>query len=307
MGVDSPHYGYILTIIYDGRFFNFYHLTRRRKILMSIYVPIKRSLGYIVWMRLVNAVRDVRTFGPSILFRRFARRDAKGIATLSTRLGEINIRPYDSDMSVLRQVFIRKDYDLSRFIQMESVKQTYDDLLRRGVSPVIIDAGANIGAASLWFSNLFPQAKIIAIEPDAMNAELCRRNCAGRPNIQIVQAAIGSSQGTVKIKKANHDNDSWSIQTERDDGNGVPIVTIAELLKNDTDNSNPLIVKIDIEGFEKDLFVSGTEWLSRVSLLIIELHDWMLPGQKTSLPFQKSLNSCKFDMMISGENLVFIK
>jgi hypothetical protein len=67
------------------------------------------------------------------------------------------------------------------------------------------------------------------------------------------------------------------------------------------------IIKIDIEGFEKDLFSSETSWLSEATVVIIELHDWMLPGQYNSLPFQKAMLPVNSEVLISGENLIFVR
>ena len=49
--------------------------------------------------------------------------------------------------------------------------------LRRIASRVIVDAGANIGLASVWFANRFPQAKIIAIEPRAGQLRTAAPQC----------------------------------------------------------------------------------------------------------------------------------
>ena len=52
---------------------------------------------------------------------------------------------------------------------------------------------------------------------------------------------------------------------------------------------NYLIIKIDIEGFEDELFKKNTEWLDKFKIIIIELHDWMKPYNKKSYNFQRSM------------------
>ena len=37
------------------------------------------------------------------------------------------------------------------------------------------------------------------------------------------------------------------------------------------------LIKIDIEGGESELFEKNIEWIEKFPLIIIELHDWMLP------------------------------
>jgi hypothetical protein len=64
------------------------------------------------------------------------------------------------------------------------------------------------------------------------------------------------------------------------------------------------ILKIDIEGSEKELFESDYDyWLSRTKILIIELHDRLKP--ETSKTVFKALLNYQFSVIIKGQNLVF--
>jgi methyltransferase, FkbM family len=217
----------------------------------------------------------------------------------------INLRPYDSDMSVLRQVFVENHYDLNKLVQMTRIRSAYASMLRAGRCPVIIDAGANIGASSIYFAKMFPDAKIVAVEPDPQNAEICRRNCESVGNITVVEAAIGATPGKVKLNRPG--KTAWAVRTERGEGADIRVVTVDELLDEASLGGNLFIIKIDIEGFENDLFSSDTSWLSEATVVIIELHDWMLPGQYSSLPFQRAMLSLNSEVLISGENLIFVR
>jgi hypothetical protein len=63
------------------------------------------------------------------------------------------------------------------------------------------------------------------------------------------------------------------------------------------------ILKIDIEGSEKELFESDYEtWLPKVTTLIIELHDRMREG--SSLSFFRALTKYNFRLAVKGENLI---
>jgi hypothetical protein len=66
-------------------------------------------------------------------------------------------------------------------------------------------------------------------------------------------------------------------------------------------------VKIDIEGFESDVFASNTEWLDDVTVVLVEPHDWMLPGQGSSRTMQVAMAARPFEMLISGENLIYVR
>jgi len=65
----------------------------------------------------------------------------------------------------------------------------------------------------------------------------------------------------------------------------------------------PLIFKIDIEGGEDNLFSADTSWMGRFPLIIIELHDWMLPFSGNSRNFIRAVAQGEFDMVYKGENI----
>ena len=89
-------------------------------------------------------------------------------------------------------------------------------------------------------------------------------------------------------------------------------LTINKIL-NDYNRLNfyPFIIKIDIEGHEKELFEKNTEWFDKFKIIIIEIHDWMLPGKAVSKNYFTTLVSCmkknNRDIIISGENIISIK
>lgn len=83
----------------------------------------------------------------------------------------------------------------------------------------------------------------------------------------------------------------------------LTIADAAELVEN----GRLFIVKIDIEGFEKDVFEHDAGWVDEAQAIIIEPHDWMLPKAGTSMPFLKALSNHDFDLLIMHENLAFVR
>jgi FkbM family methyltransferase len=200
-------------------------------------------------------------------------------------------------------VFVERQYELP-VAQSARLRRRYEDLLVSGKVPIIIDAGANVGAASLWFANEYPESVVLAVEPDADNAELCRRNtlCCGR--VQVYVRAIGGQPGyaTVVSQKA-----AWAVQTVRShDPDGASIITVEELLQSVGTDASLFLVKVDIEGFEADLFSSNTDWIGEAAAIYVEPHDWLLPGGGSSQSMQGALLGAGFELLIRGENLVFV-
>ena len=65
--------------------------------------------------------------------------------------------------------------------------------------PVIIDAGANVGLSAVFYANRFPNARIIAIEPEPSNYEMLKRNVVPYSNVTPVQAALWKENGPLRL------------------------------------------------------------------------------------------------------------
>jgi FkbM family methyltransferase len=220
-------------------------------------------------------------------------------------VGTVHIRPKSSDVLSFRQVFEWKYYDLPDFGQFPRVRAAYQRILDSGRVPIIVDAGANVGAAAIWFSKLFPDASIIAIEPDADNADLCRLNTRIWQNVQVIEAALGSEPGAASL--SNPERQAWSFRVTRSADGEVPVCTIPQIIRHDQRTQSLFLVKIDIEGFESDLFASNVEWLDEVEVVIIEPHDYMFSGEGRCQNFQREIAKRDFEILICGNNLIYVR
>lgn len=178
------------------------------------------------------------------------------------------LRIPSSDPSTYKQIFINQEYDF----------------LVENQPKVIIDAGANIGLASIYFANKYPDAKIIAIEPEQSNFELLKENTAAYPHVVPVQAALWHKNEEINL--IDPGLGKWGFMTEvkypskKLQGNTCHTVmglTIDEIMKQYGLNKIG-ILKIDIEGAEKEVFSNTSSWLERVDVIIIELHERMKAG-----------------------------
>jgi len=69
----------------------------------------------------------------------------------------------------------------------------------------------------------------------------------------------------------------------------------------------PFILKIDIEGAEKELFDGDTSLIDSFPIILLEPHDWMLHGQETTLGFFRFHVACRRELYLCGENLLSLK
>ena len=71
--------------------------------------------------------------------------------------------------------------------------------------------------------------------------------------------------------------------------------------------NNYKCIKIDIEGFEDDLFAQNIEWVDEFSVIIIETHDRFFPKMAKSKNFLKVISGLDRDFVHRGENIFSIK
>jgi FkbM family methyltransferase len=242
---------------------------------------------------------------------RIGRGELYGIDVAAREAGffaPVKLRRHSSDLAVFAQIFVDNDYNLRRFRRFDEIRRSFDDIERTS-TPLILDCGANIGLSSLYFAKNWRSAHVVAVEPDPGNFALLRRNVEGQANIQPVQAAVGGKDGPVRIM--NKEAQAWARRTERAPGEGpdsIPGLSVQSLISLTPPPRlyRPFLIKIDIEGAEKDLFSCNLDWISQFSVLIIELHDWMLPGERTSRGFLEAIASLDRDFLFFGENIFSI-
>ncbi len=206
------------------------------------------------------------------------------------------------DWATLHEIFVRGEYSIDKFTQGKILFAKYFEALELGHIPLIIDAGANVGLASMYFRFMFPAAKIIAIEPSSENASKLKKNLSRISNLELHHAAIGPEDGTLSLVDPGLGNNAF-----RTFGPGVTFETVPQVSLNTILRENPacelLLVKVDIEGFEKYLFEANTQWIDQAHLIVLETHDWLLPGEAISQNFINSLAGKHRDLVFRGENL----
>ena len=199
------------------------------------------------------------------------------------------IRQKSSDKLVFYQVCVMNEYE-------------YDYEVDPGL---IIDAGGNVGYTAAYFANRYPKAKIVTIEPEKENFKLLLANTENYQNIIPIRAGVWHE--AKKLSVANINSASWAFTLE-ESTEGAPdtfdAVTLDDLLSRFGQQYID-ILKIDIEGAEKEIFSRNYHsWLSRTKVIVIELHDRMRRG--CSKAFFKAIIDYDFRVQIKGENLICI-
>ena len=208
----------------------------------------------------------------------------------------------NSDRAVIQQVLVDKCYEMRTFRQSVALGAHYSHLIEQGVTPLIIDAGANIGASTLWFASNFPGSHVVAIEPEKNNCELLRKNCHDL-NYKLLEGAISSREGHGFL----HDpgRGEWAYQVRLSgSGRRVPLYSAESIVADcRAAGMRPFLCKIDIEGGEAELFRDNFSWLGEFAVIVIELHDWLFPGSSNSSSFRHAISDLAVDFLYRGENV----
>lgn len=131
--------------------------------------------------------------------------------------------------------------------------------------PHIIDGGANIGLATLFWKHRWPAATIEAYEPDPTVYAALEANTAGLDGVELVQAALADCEGTARFHvegaDAGHLDDSGIIE--------VPLVRLRDRIDRPVD-----LLKLDVEGAETELLVDCADRLEHVRRVFVEWHSF---------------------------------
>lgn len=196
----------------------------------------------------------------------------------------IVIRGVSSDRWVLNSVLICEEY--------------------RGMAEVeartIVDAGANIGCATLWFKQQFPAARIVALEPDPENYSLAVENTCGLPDVTVLPAGLWGFKTHLKV--VNPDAWKYALRVEECADGPISAESLVSILEM-TGWEHIDILKMDIEGAEASVLATDVHrWIGKVNVLIVELHQDVAP--QCSRLLCQALASADFRLSWRGEDLV---
>lgn len=167
--------------------------------------------------------------------------------------------PDGDDWTVMRGVWLHQDYFHPAVAQ----------------SRTILDVGANIGMAAVWFRDLIPDAQIACVEPDRRNLPLLRINlAANRMKVPTFECAVATTSGEAPFGIGLETG--WSSLQEtglHQHRQFVQVKTrrIPDIL-DDLAWPRVDLLKLDIEGAEKQIIADAKDWLWRVGMIVFELH-----------------------------------
>ena len=187
---------------------------------------------------------------------------------------DVSLRLGTSDIQTFEQIFIRNEYN-SPHLPSEA--------------RVVLDLGANIGLSAAFFALRYPNARIVAVEPDPDNYSLLLKNVERfGPRVVPLRAAAWSRDGTIELETEDAEGntlESWGPRGTEGTGNfknPVQCYSVGTMI--DQFNLSMIdLLKVDIEGGEFEIFSRDPgRWLSRVNAIVVETHDRFRQGSESA-------------------------
>jgi len=238
--------------------------------------------------RIRSIYRSIRGVGPSATFTLARRQIAAALGETNRAIYTIKAPGYPHPVKIRGG----KGSDGYAFYQHLAIKD-FDVLNDLGSPRLMIDAGANIGMASLYFLNRYPGLRVVAIEPDPENFEMCRTNLAPYSDrVVLLKGAIWSSCGHVSLVKGELEWNSHVAQSNGQTEASVTAYDVPALIA--AGGGGPVdFLKVDIEGGEAELFGNNTNpWLPEIRNISIEFH-----GDECERAFFRALSGYKYDKL----------
>ncbi|MCI5055365.1 MAG: FkbM family methyltransferase [Flavobacteriales bacterium] len=164
------------------------------------------------------------------------------------------------------------------------VTQEYNFIVSKE-SPKIIDCGANIGMAILYFKKRYPNAHIRAFEPNPHVFELLEKNVKinGLENVELFNLCLSNEEGEMEFYM-NEDHGTLVGSLKQARGGNAKISVKSKKLSSLIDSEEIDLIKMDIEGAEKEVIsdLIANDKLKIVHRFIIEYHH-RLGSEKSKL------------------------
>jgi FkbM family methyltransferase len=169
-----------------------------------------------------------------------------------------------------------------------SFSYAYEQIFLRGVYDIgasarptrILDCGANVGLATLYWKKRYPDVEVIAVEadPEIFKYLVDNINCAGVTGVHVLNQAVWHSAGELSF--APQGADGGCLHDTRDKTPSrtirVPAVPLGDLI-----GDAPLdLLKIDIEGAECDVLIGQEDVLGPVERIFVEYHSYVKKEQR---------------------------
>jgi len=160
-------------------------------------------------------------------------------------------------------------------------------------TPRILDCGANVGLASLYFKRLYPKARITAYEADPAIARVLAANLGrnGCEDVEVVPSAVWIEEGSVEFRCEGADSGTVESFAAGVSGKRARVGSVR--LKDILAQGPVDLLKLDIEGSEETVLKDCADGLQSVRSILLDLHEFD-PARRCTAGVQEVLGRAGF-------------
>jgi|SaaInlStandDraft_4_1057021.scaffolds.fasta_scaffold33848_2 FkbM family methyltransferase len=143
---------------------------------------------------------------------------------------------------------------------------------------IVVDVGVNVGLATAYFSSQYPSARVFSIEAEYKSFLVLKEQSKNFTNITPIHSAVWSSIGTLEVR--DRGTDDWGFVVDCDEIDNLPVVgtintTTMQYLMDSNNIQYIDLLKVDINGAEKEVFGINNDWIDKVGNIFIKIHERM--------------------------------
>ena len=182
-------------------------------------------------------------------------------------------------------------------------------LMGQGIIPkTIIDVGANVGQFAVACAKIFPGVAVHSFEPLPHCLKELDRNVARLGGIRVYAVALGEHGGEVAMHVNSHSHSSSILTLGERHRKAFPHAREAQMIRvpistldrelNSVSLENPVLLKLDVQGYEPRVLNGATETLKRVNYVLLETSFRPLyEGEKTFMDIARMMEGCGFEFL----------
>ncbi len=143
-------------------------------------------------------------------------------------------------------------------------------------APTVLDVGSNVGEWADALLKAAPGASVVCFEPSSFALARLQERMVGKANVRIVPLALGRTSGTAQLWFDREGSGLASLTRRRLDHFGLFLrksETVDVQMLDEWSRSTgmvPDLIKLDVEGHELDVLVSGVQTVSQASVVQFE-------------------------------------
>lgn len=179
-------------------------------------------------------------------------------------------------------------------------------LLRQGAVPrTVVDVGANVGQFAVASTKLLQAARVHSFEPVPESASKLRRNVTRLGNVTVYPFALGEEEGSVSFHVNAHSHSSSPLPLAKIHRKAFPeareertievAVSTLDRVFEGVQLKRPVLIKLDVQGYEAQVLRGGEETLRRVDYVVMEVSfSPMYEGERTFMEMARMMEDYGF-------------